>query len=97
MAGIELDRNVIGLFFRRRQIEFLLRIEVRQRDHEDRTDELALVVVSEEWPCRKRCRIDVKRSKPGHEARQLHQLADLLVGRWRWCFFGSCCYRGSGC
>src|SRR5262249_12114852 len=82
MTGIEVKIDTNNLAAWRFQIlEFLVCVDVLDRDHINRAYEAVLVVVGEKWSCRQCAWIDVKRAKTGNEVGQLDERAHLLVGR----------------
>src|SRR5260370_37525635 len=64
-------------------VELLMGLDVLDRDHVDRTDQHAFVIIGEEGPGRQRLRVDVERAEAGDEVGQLDERADLLVRRGR--------------
>ena len=55
--------------------------KILQRDHINRADQLARMVIGEERSLRQRARVDIEVPKARQKVRQLNQLTDLLVSR----------------
>ena len=85
MAGVEVDIDMVDLAARRGEIiEALVLVgQVLDREHVDRADECALVVVGEERTGGQGLRVDIELAEPRQEVGQLHEFAHLLVGAAR--------------
>ena len=80
VTRVEVHVHVVDFLLRRHQaVEGLVSLDVLERDHVDRADQLADPVVGQERAGRQRGRFDVERAEPREEIREGDEAADLLV------------------
>src|SRR3546814_5343998 len=80
MAGVVVHVDMVDLLPGGGEIvEFLVRLDVLQRDHVDRADELAAAVVGEEGAGREGRGIDIESPQARQEVGQRHERAYLFV------------------
>ena len=85
VASVEVNIHVVHRPAGSRQVvEIFLGLEIGNRDHVDGRDNLAIMVVGQEWARWERLGVDIELPEAGEKIRQLDQLANLLEGSGRW-------------